>query len=120
VSRAEVYAREMVARTAPPTVEQVAAALAELGDTPDAIADRLRALEIKGKRGAACQCPIAAYLRFRFGVRAIVGAGMQDVITWRARTGWPEIPTPLPVAAFALNFDRGVYLDLVLAEAAAR
>lgn len=89
-------------------VEQL---LAELGDTADAVADRLRALEIKGVRGSDCNCPVAEYLK---------RAGLTDVSVgdW-IFTGQDadELDTPQVIRDFIERFDKGVYLDLVEAVA---
>lgn len=110
MNRAEAHVR-----TGRPTVtaEQVTAALTELGSSAEAIADRLRALEIKGTRGDACECPIAVYLHRRFGIRAVVSSGPGSTVDWRSGPGWHAICTPMPIVDFIGRHDRGVYLDLV-------
>ncbi len=119
MNRAETYARAMVARavTPPPvepvTVEQMLTALAELGATADEVADRLRALGIRGTRGHICQCPIAVYIRTRLGVRPAVS---REFVEWAAWPTWQQVATPPVVRAFLRHYDRGVYLDLVGAE----
>lgn len=120
MNRAEAHARNMVARAVTPpagpvTAERMLATLAELGTTPDAVADRLRALGIKGGRGQLCGCPIAVYIRTRLGVRAAVSA---DLIQWGAWPAWVDLIPPLAVAAFIRRHDQGVYLDLVTVEVA--
>lgn len=94
----------------PVTVARMLAALAELGTTPDAVADRLRALGIKGGRGQLCRCPIAVYIQTRLGVRAAVS---HDLIQWGAWPAWLSTSPPLAVAVFIRRHDSGVYLDLV-------
>lgn len=87
-------------------------ALDELGLTADCVADRLRALEIKGEPKSLEHCPVANYLRSRI-------AGLRDVevtgtATWVAGDGDTRIvTTPAPVAAFVRDFDLGIHLDLV-------
>jgi hypothetical protein len=92
---------------------RVTAALAELGDTCDAVADRLRALEIKGWRGSESMCPIAVYLA-RIDKTWVAGVIEHEVyITTGDETTEPdEVPLPEPVSEFVQRFDKGVYLDL--------
>lgn len=104
----------MVEVTAP-TAERVAALLAELGDHSDAIADRFRALGLKGVRKAVDCCPVAAYLQ-NCGIEgAMVDADSNDELFVRDfdRTLVGPVEFPGAVADFVLAFDRGVYLDLV-------
>lgn len=91
----------------------VAKLLADLGDTADAVADRLRALGIKGKQAWACACPVANYL-VRNGYEGAVFSAEEYAIpnpddVWNVLTG----RTPQPVGLFIDRFDEGVYLDLV-------
>ncbi len=90
----------------------VARLLADLGDTADAVADRLRALGIKGKHRHSYECPVAKLLHAN---------GYPDV---EVDNGWtwpdgstdnaiPEVANPAPVGEFIQRFDAGVYLDLV-------
>lgn len=90
----------------------VAKLLADLGDTPDAVADRLRALDIKGRQHRACQCVLAQYINSNIPGKdyAWVHLGKRAVISFGDST---RIPLPPPVAEFARRFDRGVYLDLI-------
>ncbi len=92
----------------------VAQLLAELGDTADAVADRLRALGIKGIPGDACWCPVASYLK-RNGYEA-VAVSMSDwgcALSVEQGYGAIDGDTPGPVVEFIARFDEGVYLDLV-------
>ena len=87
----------------------LAQVLAELPDTADGIADRMRALGIKGRKGGACECPLANYLKDR---------GLPDVAVARyyARAfkgGVTEAEMPPAASEFVYRFDHGVYLDLV-------
>jgi hypothetical protein len=95
----------MTAAVAPRVIE----AITDLGDTPDAIADRLRALGIKGRPGACDTSPLARF------IQTIPGAGdaYAGYDTVDLRNG--EAPLDLPEAAveFGARFDRGVYLDLI-------
>lgn len=99
--------------TAPATpLERLERALAELGAlTPDGIADRMRALGIKGVPGDDCTCPIAEYLR-RTDQRGVSVGGWiitEDVY----------MTTPAMIAEFIERFDRGVYMDLVVVDGGA-
>jgi hypothetical protein len=98
--------------TAADVKTRAAAALAELGDTPDAVADRLRALEIKGWRGSESMCPVAVYLA-RVDYSWVVE--VLDIEVWfhieRLDDAF-EMPLPEPVSEFVQRFDKGVYLDL--------
>ncbi len=94
--------------------------LAGLGDTPDAVADRLRALGIKGVQGDACFCPIARFLDsdstpYRCAavtdLSSIVDSPAEDYRTL-------QVSNPAPVAEFIGRFDAGIYLDLVQLEGA--
>jgi hypothetical protein len=87
-------------------------ALAELPDTADGIADRMRALDIKGRRQDDFCCPIANWL---------IGKGFEDPMVgeeWcEALDDDPtQTDTPPAVAEFVRRFDAGVYLDLVETE----
>lgn len=92
---------------------RAAAALAELGATPDAVADRLRALEIKGWRGSESMCPVAVYLA------RLDESWVAEVLEEQVWIGISDDEiTPIevdladPVSLFVRRFDRGVYLDL--------
>jgi len=88
----------------------LAQVLAELPDTADGIADRMRALGIKGKRGRSCCCPLANYLVSEGFDQAIVGESWIEVLY---DSGSVECDTPPVIAEFIDRFDAGVYLDLV-------
>lgn len=117
MNRAATHAREMMARSQRPTPARVSRELIELGRTADEIADRLRALEIKGVLSNPCRCPVAQFMA-RLGVPNSVVSRSQ--IEFGRGRDWHIITTPGAVAAFLRNFDRGVYLDLVLTEAASQ
>lgn len=88
-------------------------ALAELPDTPDGIADRMRVLGIKGYCGDAYNCPIANWLlRPDTGYE---GASVGDIRieVCDDDSGFQDAPMPPAVAEFVRRFDAGVYLDLV-------
>jgi hypothetical protein len=92
----------------------VAKLLADLGDTADAIADRLRALGIKGRARQACHCPVANYIERQ---SAYTGASVSRDLVLAVDPDLNyealEVPTPDAVAEFVRRFDDGVYLDLV-------
>jgi hypothetical protein len=84
--------------------------LTGLGNTADAIADRLRALGIKGAQCFAGNCPLATYLATH-GITAFVSGDQISVpVTDSVFVG---LAVPAAAAVFIENFDRGVYLDLV-------
>lgn len=98
----------------------VAELLAGLGDTPDAVADTLRARGIKGVPGDCERCAVATLIRRETGLGAQVCLypTPEGEVTGTAylRTGPDdEVRVALPDAAarFARRFDEGVYLDLV-------
>jgi hypothetical protein len=94
--------------TATDIAAQVEVKLAGLGDSPDAIADRLRALGIKGRRANESCCAIANLIKSVDGVTCVV---VKNANAWL----FPDSRIQLrgPVAEFIERFDRGVYLDLV-------
>jgi hypothetical protein len=97
--------------TAADVKTRAAAALAELGDTPDAVADRLRALEIKGWRGSESMCPIAVYLA-RLD-QDLVAEVLEEEVWLIVEDELPvAVPMPEPASWFVQRFDQGVYLDL--------
>ncbi len=90
----------------------VARLLADLGDTADAVADRLRALGIKGRRASACGCPIALYVKKAgWGTPAVAS----DLVVDNPDDDFRTLRVPLTPAVdlFRSRFDAGVYLDLV-------
>jgi hypothetical protein len=93
----------------------VARLLADLGDTADAVADRLRALEIKGRRKEPCACPIANYLLSKTDAVevSVIQARSRFIILTPIGSRWQRVPNPEPVGEFLKRFDQGVYLDLV-------
>jgi len=86
--------------------------LAELGDTADAVADRLRALEIKGAQCFSNVCPLSLYLERR-GVVAYVSCEQVTVAIGSAKA---FASMPKQAGEFVLRFDGGLYLDLIDAE----
>lgn len=89
------------------TLEQ---ALAELPDTADGIADKMRALGIKGTQEHGDSCPLANWLKSR-GF-AIPWFGSLWVTVWDG-IEHRECDTPDGASEFVRRFDAGVYLDLV-------
>ena len=91
----------------------IAATLAGLGNTADAVADQLRARAIKGVRNDECNCPIARLLLTLPGVDQVeVGPLSADI--YPTGVYWPvEVDLPEAATAFIDHFDEGVYLDLV-------
>jgi hypothetical protein len=84
--------------------------LTDLGSTGDAIADRLRALGIKGAQCFAGNCPLATYLATH-GIAAFVSCDELSVPV--TDNVFVRLAVPAAAAVFIKNFDRGVYLDLV-------
>ncbi len=92
----------------------LAQALAELSD-PDGIAAHLLARGIRGRRGSACVCPLAAYLTsLGFGDPTVSVLGIGALIDGKHRR------TPIRSAAleFIRRFDSGEWPELVLDDAA--
>jgi hypothetical protein len=95
---------------------RLTAALDNLGGTPDQVADRLRALGIKGDRIDPDSCPVAVYLTglglARDGEQICV-TSTQVAVRKRNRVSVScSVSTPEPVREFIRAFDRGVHLDL--------
>lgn len=86
--------------------------LADLGGTADKVADRLRALGIKGARCFSNICPLATYLETQ-GVTAYIGPDEITVPVGGSEDTYVHLPVPAAVAAFVGHFDGGVYLDLI-------
>ena len=97
--------------------DQIRDALAELGDSPDAIADRLRELDITGSmHGGGDTCPLYVYLHRAFpDVSWVTGS---EVLVGKGPIGMSsQVVARLPVAAqeFVHAFDDDVYPDLAVA-----
>lgn len=88
--------------------------LVDLGDNADAIADRLRALGIKGAQCLANICPLHFYLETH-GITAYISAE-EITVPIDGDTATVRLDVPPGVAAFVPWFDGGVYLDLIDAE----
>lgn len=98
------------------TNEDLTALLLSLGDTPDAVADSLRAAGCKGKKMAPCECPVANWLLRQTQRTSLV----EDRHCWLyppdgdyASPGRLKVATPAAVAQFISGFDHGQYADLV-------
>lgn len=89
----------------------LAEALAGLPDTADGIADRMRALGIKGKQLKSGCCPIANWLKTEGFTHASVG--QTACLGRRGSATTEDVRSPRAVAEFVRRFDAGVYLDLV-------
>jgi hypothetical protein len=100
----------------PPTDDEILAALSALGETPDDVADSLRAKQIRGG-SSSNTCPIARYVRRTFAVpdRVVIAAGPfklriqafseeneRGQVTDRAAT---YVTHPEPVRQFISRFD---------------
>jgi hypothetical protein len=90
-------------------------------DPADQVANRLRALDIKGHTDSPHSCPVARYLLTADGVVISGIAVSPDEIALLLIDGDTETyeyvdPTDA-VAKFVVRFDHGVYLDLILVEA---
>ncbi|MBL8793146.1 MAG: hypothetical protein JNM56_04520 [Planctomycetia bacterium] len=81
----------------------------DLGDTPQAIADQLKAFDCKGERGEHDRCPIANYLRTK-GALFVSVAESSIEVTDDVRGA--EIPTPGAALAFLELFDAGQFKEL--------
>ena len=82
-------------------------ALAQLPDTADGIADRMRALDIKGCQDMGGHCPLARWLERE---------GFEEAIVERRNAtakGYFWVEMPQAAREFVDRFDDGVYLDLV-------
>jgi hypothetical protein len=90
--------------------DQLLDTLARYGDTADAIADRFRAMGIKGARHQAMACPIAQALSragYRYPIVSCEEIRVDDA------GGFVAVSTPESVAEFVRRYDARVYLDLV-------
>jgi hypothetical protein len=88
----------------------LAEVLAELPDTADGIAERMRALGIKGQVQDDFCCPIANFLTSRGFEDAMVGEEWIEVCE---DSGSEQGDTPPAVAEFVRRFDTLAWPDLV-------
>lgn len=91
---------------------QVRELLAELGNTPDEIAETLRRLSITGDRYLSNSCPVANYLNLTTAVHDDRCYVSFSSVRLRG-SGRYVAAVPPPVATFARLFDAGDYRDLV-------
>ena len=98
-----------------PTLADVKAALVALGDTPDAVAEALRAAGVRGVRSSCSLCPVASHLS-----RVFVGQGL-DFACHRhkvdvQRAGGHDVGSvvlPGPVRRFVSEFDHGIRYEFL-------
>lgn len=94
-------------------VQELSAALAELGSTVPDVVDSLLLLGICGAPGEPRRCPVAQYLNRRFPGAAF------DVTTldvFDANDLGRGVPTPTAVGLFVFAFDHGDIPELVSAD----
>lgn len=96
----------MTPEEAEQAVAEVKRLMAELGDTPEAVAANLAAAGITGYRRSACDCPIAAYLEARVPAADAVG-GTTVCVDPGGDLPYEEVPVPPAVAEFIRRFDGG-------------
>jgi hypothetical protein len=96
--------------TAEQTARRAHQLLVDLGGTADAIADRLRALDVKGVRLLSNVCVLAVYLQTK-GITAYVSR--EEIAVPVDDDTNVCLPVPDACAAFLEHFDGGVYLDLI-------
>ena len=109
-----------IATPPPPTTsDRIAAALARLGDTPDAVAATLTAAGITGAQCETGDCPVARYVRAECGIglSCLVLAEANRVSIIATRDDGSIIATravvPSPVSDFIRMFDGGDYPALI-------
>lgn len=86
--------------------------LADLGDTPRAVAAALRAAGITGRPESIDRDPVAYYL-FANTDAADVAVSREEICVWWPEGGSTSAATPEPVAAFIAGFDAGAYPALL-------
>lgn len=93
--------------------QAVRGCLADLGDSPEAVATRFRGYGVTGLPGRADDCPMARYLRALIGSERSVGR--IGVLEQRLRVTRRGLHLPFSVAlpAAVRSFDEGRYPDLV-------
>lgn len=84
--------------------------LVDLGATADKMADRLRALGIRGAQCFSNACPLGVYLETN-GVTAYVSR--EEITVPVTDDTFVSVDVPAAVATFVTRFDGGVYLDLI-------
>lgn len=93
------------------TQDELKAALAELGDTPEAINEYLCKAGIKGYRGLPSVCPIARFIRSKFNPWLVIVA-TDCSIAHRHCEDYVRLRMPGPVRAFIMRFDGGDFPGL--------
>jgi hypothetical protein len=83
--------------------------LRSLGDTPDAIADTLAQLGVRGKLDDPFACPLVVALTDHLDLGIDEVSVTHDRIEWGYRGAYEWIPTPPACAAFIARFDEGHY-----------
>lgn len=89
------------------------AALDYLGPTPDAVADTLLRLGIRGERHISCRCPVAVYIRRVMPIagddQSNVAVGPDQITVLVVGDMIVQVDTPPPVAGFIRACDQGGY-----------
>jgi hypothetical protein len=83
--------------------------LNQLGETPEEVAESLKAKGLKGKRKRAHCCPIYQYLTSH-GLD--VGVSPNEIVLYDITTKGCDITAPLPIKQFIYDFDDGKYPNL--------
>jgi hypothetical protein len=89
--------------------------LEALGDEANQVAASLAKLNIKGRRANHCECPLARYLAATYPDHKFEVSNTRVQIDGEGRSF-----VPFPCRMFVIEFDRGMYPDLVDAEGDAR
>lgn len=84
--------------------------LAALGDTSAAVAESLTKAGIRGRRGRPGSCPISQYLASKGYGDPFVTQSQIDTLTEDGGCQW--VTTPVPVATFIFEFDKGQHSHL--------
>ena len=90
--------------------------LDDLGHDPDAVANTLRAQEIKGIRNSVRQLnPICRYIqKCGLGITQATIKSRELLVLTFSDERRQEVQLPLPVKGFLTAFDKGAYPDLIL------
>jgi hypothetical protein len=102
-------------------LDELSRILAGLGQTPDQVAEVLRASGCRGFRTGSLPSPIIRYAYRHFDEGTLVLAYSPRSTMWPERLcvhlldgRLGEVPLPEPVAEFLARFDEGAYPDLDL------
>ncbi len=87
------------------TIHDALALLESLGNTPDAIADKLTAMGIRGEREDCRNCPLANYLTLN-------GFEKVTIETTELKIGDDDAVMPHACRSFVDAFDEGKYDEL--------